>query len=628
MAELRKFLDQAGVEQLVVEIKGQDAKTLEAAKSYADGLAKNYDASGSAATAEKNAKDYTDGKIAVVNENVDKKADKTALEAEVTRATGKEAELQGNIDAVSGVANQNKTDIAAINNETTGILAQAKADATEKANAVQANVDALVGKVGEVPEGQNVMGIIQNIQENAYDDTELRGLISGLDSNKADKTQVATDISTAVKAEEDARKEAVAGVQGAIDALSGTHATDKAALEASIALKADQTALDEVADDVAEIAGDYLKKADKEELQGKIDLKAAQTALDAEIERATGAEANLQTQINTIMNNPDAEGAINSINEFEAYVREHGTIADGMRTDINKNKEDIAAHVAIDHDFAGADASLKAELVAEIAKKSDKTTVEGIDGRLGIAEGKVSALEEAMDEVEGAVATKAEQSALNKEIEDREAGDAALDERLQLVEAQLGDGENSVSDLIADAKQEAITTATETAAADATAKANKALEDAKKYADAEDAKIESRVDALEGATHTHTNKALLDTYTQTEANLADAVAKKHEHANKAELDKIADGDVAKWNSAESNAKSHADSLNTAMTSRVDGIDGRVTANANAVATKAEADDLDAAVERIEAVEASAAANASAIASITAIPTSDITAMFA
>ena len=209
MAELRKFLDQAGVEQLVVEIKGQDAKTLEAAKSYADGLAKNYDASGSAATAEKNAKDYTDGKIAVVNENVDKKADKTALEAEVTRATEKEAELEGNIDAVSGVANQNKTDIAAINNETTGILAQAKADATEKANAVQANVDALVGKVGEVPEGQNVMGIIQNIQENAYDDTELRGLISGLDSNKADKTQVATDISTAVKAEEDARKDPV-----------------------------------------------------------------------------------------------------------------------------------------------------------------------------------------------------------------------------------------------------------------------------------------------------------------------------------------------------------------------------------------------------------------------------------
>ena len=49
--------------------------------------------------------------------------------------------------------------------------------------------------------------------------------------------------------------------------------------------------------------------------------------------------------------------------------------------------------------------------------------------------------------------------------------------------------------------------------------------------------------------HEHSNKDLLDTYTQTEADLADAVAKKHEHKNKTELDKIATGDKAKWDSA-------------------------------------------------------------------------------
>lgn len=58
--------------------------------------------------------------------------------------------------------------------------------------------------------------------------------------------------------------------------------------------------------------------------------------------------------------------------------------------------------------------------------------------------------------------------------------------------------------------------------------------------------LAGRVEALEGKSHEHANKALLDTYTQTEANLADAVAKKHEHANKAELDLIASGDKAKW----------------------------------------------------------------------------------
>ena len=72
--------------------------------------------------------------------------------------------------------------------------------------------------------------------------------------------------------------------------------------------------------------------------------------------------------------------------------------------------------------------------------------------------------------------------------------------------------------------------------------------------------LAGRVTTLEGATHTHANKALLDTYTQTEENLADAVAKKHTHANATELDKIAAGDKAKWDAMEQNAKDYADSL--------------------------------------------------------------------
>ena len=72
--------------------------------------------------------------------------------------------------------------------------------------------------------------------------------------------------------------------------------------------------------------------------------------------------------------------------------------------------------------------------------------------------------------------------------------------------------------------------------------------------------LAGRVTTLEGATHTHANKALLDTYTQTEANLADAVAKKHVHTNATELNKIADGDKAKWDAMEQNAKDYADGL--------------------------------------------------------------------
>lgn len=46
------------------------------------------------------------------------------------------------------------------------------------------------------------------------------------------------------------------------------------------------------------------------------------------------------------------------------------------------------------------------------------------------------------------------------------------------------------------------------------------------------------VAANTSARHTHSNKALLDTYTQTEANLADAVSKKHSHSNLTALNAV------------------------------------------------------------------------------------------
>lgn len=96
--------------------------------------------------------------------------------------------------------------------------------------------------------------------------------------------------------------------------------------------------------------------------------------------------------------------------------------------------------------------------------------------------------------------------------------------------------------------------------------------------------------------HEHANKELLDTYTQTEANLADAVAKKHEHANAEELAKIADGDKAKWDAAEGNAKTYADGLNTAMDGRVKALEAIDHEAYKGYADQAEADAIDAAKE--------------------------------
>lgn len=91
-----------------------------------------------------------------------------------------------------------------------------------------------------------------------------------------------------------------------------------------------------------------------------------------------------------------------------------------------------------------------------------------------------------------------------------------------------------------------------------------------------------------GTSHSHDNKDLLDTYTQTNADLVDAVSKKHSHTFvESELNKIVDGDVAKWNASEGNAKSYVDEkiagldyTDTAVTgeyvSAVNEVDGKIS----------------------------------------------------
>lgn len=90
--------------------------------------------------------------------------------------------------------------------------------------------------------------------------------------------------------------------------------------------------------------------------------------------------------------------------------------------------------------------------------------------------------------------------------------------------------------------------------------------------------VSSSVSTGIAGVHVFANQTLLDSYDQTNADLTDAVNKRHEHNNKTELDLIQSGDVQKWNNkqdaipentydvygaattAESNAKTYADGL--------------------------------------------------------------------
>lgn len=469
MANTKKYvsLDKLSLydEKIKKVISDGDAASLQASKDYADSLAGNYDAAGAAATVQ------------------------GELDKEVIRAKAREDEIaglvstaQGEVDALEGVV------------------------ATK---AAQADLEALAGKVGTVPADQTVMGIIANIQENAYDDTEIRGLISNLDTNKADKTQVATDIENAVKAEEEARIAAVSGVQGAVDTLSQTHAADKATLEGAIALKADQTALEAV----SAVANAAVKQSDYDTKIAALEGEDSRIEglVTAEAAKAREEEGKLDARLVEVeaffktAEDEKLDEALDTLVELQGYLEGEGAVADQMILDIAANKKAIEDHVATDHDFAKADAALKSELEGKINGKvaqDDFDAVEGrvdtLEGEMDVVEGKVEVLEGEMDDVQAAVATKVEQEAYNAKVEALEAKDEELAGKIEVLEGKFT-GEGSVEDMIGDAKQEAI----EAAAADAETKANAAKDAAIAKANELNTAMDGRVAAVEAASATH-----------------------------------------------------------------------------------------------------------------------------
>lgn len=107
------------------------------------------------------------------------------------------------------------------------------------------------------------------------------------------------------------------------------------------------------------------------------------------------------------------------------------------------------------------------------------------------------------------------------------------------------------------------------------------------------AKLETEVQTALNKAHEHANKALLDTYDQTNANIKDAVSKKHSHANAAELDKIATGDKEKWDAASTKVEGIAEGATKVEASTTEGnikINGVETAVVT-IATDAEVTEM-------------------------------------
>ena len=360
----KEYLSKVGLEHYDAKIKSYidaaDAEQLAAAKKYTDEAP--FDPAG---TAEAKVKALAEGQV------------------------------QGNTDA-----------IAAINNETTGILAKAKEYADGKdsaideakaaADAAQADVDALVdeteGSKGRIPV---LEGKVEALIAGTYDDTEVRGLIQG-------NTDAIDDVNE--------RVDAIVNDGGLIPALDGRVEAVEGQVETLIGTDAN---------------------------------KSVRTIANEELAKQLIAE--------------NAAESLNELQEISAWIQEHPGDAAAM----NKAIEDLEALVGTLP--TGITATTVVGYIQEIVA-AEKSRAEGVEG--------------------------------------------GLDDRLKVVEGQLGSGENNVDARIATAKQEAI----DAAAGDATTKAGQALTDAKAYTDTEVGKVtatagangeaitalQGRADALEG----------------------------------------------------------------------------------------------------------------------------------
>lgn len=229
--------------------------------------------------------------------------------------------------------------------------------AAEKARAEAAEL-AINNKIGTVADDKTVVQLI------ADEATTARAAEQANATAIGNETTRATNAEKALGERIDAHEELV----GTLPEKGTAATTIVGYIDEKVA--AINTDAGNLADRVKAIEDDYLVEADK---------TALSNAIAAEQERAEEAEANLQTQINTIMNNPDTEGVINSINEFTQYIADHGEIAEGFRTDIDKNKEDIAANAKAieDHEALAAETyETKTDAAAKLTEAKGYTDTE------------------------------------------------------------------------------------------------------------------------------------------------------------------------------------------------------------------------------------------------------------
>lgn len=451
----------------------------------------------------------------------------------------------------------NGTVKAYVDEKTSGIASDAALNAlTNRVSAAEGEIDVLQAAIGE---GGSVTNAIADAKKAGTDAAAAAATAQATAESKTTMAEVeAKNYATKTEAQgyADAKDAAIAAAKKAgddaqtdVDALEakvGTVPNDKTVVEmiadAQTAATYDDTA---IKNRISTIEGDYLKAADK---------TALQSSIDAEKNRAEGIENGLRTDVDAIKAD---------------YLKtkdktELSKAIQGVKDDVDAffNAADVGAD-AIDtlkelQDYINTHGEAAATLTTKVGNL--ETTV----GKAAEGDNPATGLVKSVADNTSAIAAE------NSRAEAKEAELAAADATNLQAAKDYADGKITALNIGDYAKKADLDTHTANTDIHITAAER------------------TKWNTAEGKAHTHANKDLLDTYTQTEENLADAVSKKHSHANAEELAKIADGDKAKWDAAQANAEATAAA---ALSAAKKDLEGKITAEATTAraAEKANAD---------------------------------------
>lgn len=369
MAE-KKYIDLTGLthydEKIKAAIDSKDAATLKSAKDYADSLAGNYDAAG---TAETKVQELANGQVKTNTAAITKLNGDAKTDGSVAKAVA---------DAQAGL----ETKISA-------------ADA--KAAGAQTAVDNLKTYVGTIPEGATSKDVVSYVNEKTAGiatDASLGALNKRVDTAEGDIKTAKADI-TALQGRADA-------VEGKVSTLVGEDAGKSARAIANEELtkqlipegaKESLDTLQEIAawiqnhpDDAsamnAAIAALKTKVGDIPEGATSTTVVAyIKELVDAEKVRATGAESGIKKDVS----------------DLQAAIGEGGSVAEQISTAV---AAEAALRDAADKTLDGKVAT--AQAAAETAQndvdglktsKADQTALDAVAGRVTTVEGKVKTLE-------------------------------------------------------------------------------------------------------------------------------------------------------------------------------------------------------------------------------------------